>query len=89
MLTNLGLLPFATDFGTLELTSLWGPMVLTLHEEACTVGVTTFNGELALTATSLKPYQALLEITERIIEEVCGSQESLQIDSLIVHSEQI
>ena len=89
MLTNLGLLPFATDFGTLELTSLWGPMVLTLHEEACTVGVTTFNGELALTATSLKPYQALLEIAERIIEEVCGSQESLQIDSLIVHSEQI
>jgi hypothetical protein len=89
MLTNLGLLPFATDYGTLELTSLWGPMVLTLHEEACTVGVTTFNGELALTGTSLKSYQALLEITERIIEKVCGSEESLQIKGLMIYSEQL
>jgi putative cofactor-binding repeat protein len=79
MLTNLGQLSFASDFGNLELKSIWGPMVLTPHTLAQTVGVATFNGELTLTVTGLAPSQFLLETVEQIIEKSCGMPEDLQL----------
>jgi hypothetical protein len=74
MLTNLGLLSFASDFGALQLTSLWGPMVLTPHQAAQTVGVATFNGVLRLTLTGLTPDQNLLQAVEQLIYRACGHE---------------
>lgn len=82
MLTNLGLLSFNSDFGTLKLKSIWGPMVLTPHALAQTIGVATFNGELTLSLTGLAPSQSLLETVEKMIEKVCSSQQDLQVGHL-------
>jgi hypothetical protein len=79
MLTNLGQLSFASDFGNLKLNSIWGPMVLTPHTLAQTVGVATFNGELTLTVTGLAPSQSLLETVEQIIERGCSTPQDLQL----------
>ena len=79
MLTNLGKLSFTADFGILQLKTLWGPMVLTPHVLAQTVGVATFNGELTLTLTRLAPADALLSTVEEIITKVCGIQTDLPI----------
>jgi len=79
MLTNLGLLPFASDYENLELKSMWGPMVLTPHTLAQTVGVATFNGELTLSLTGLAPSQSLLDTVEQIIKKVCATEQDLQI----------
>jgi hypothetical protein len=80
MLTNLGLLSFKSDFGTLQLKSLWGPVVLTPHASAYTIGVASFNGELTLSLTGLAPSQSLLEAVEKMIEKVCSTQRDMQID---------
>jgi hypothetical protein len=79
MLTNLGLLQFESDYGNLKLKSLWGPLVLTPHSSARTLGVATFNGELTLTLTGLAPSQTLLDAIRQIIEKVCSTQEDPQI----------
>jgi len=78
LLTNLGLINFASDFGNLQLKSLWGPMVLTAHPFAQTIGVVTFNGELTLSLTGLVPSQSLLEAVVKIVEKVCSTQRDLQ-----------
>jgi hypothetical protein len=71
MLTNLGQLSFSSDFGPLQLKSIWGPMALTLHQAARTIGVATFNGALTLTLTGSTSTQSLLKTVEEIIEESC------------------
>jgi hypothetical protein len=71
MLTNLGQLSFSSDFGPLQLKSIWGPMALTLHQAARTIGVATFNGALTLTLTGSTSTQFLLKKVEEIIEESC------------------
>lgn len=81
MLTNLGQLSFPTDYAGLALTSLWGPMVLTPHESAQTIGVATFNGALTLTLTGLSPSSPILEAVDKIIDIVCNTEQDIQIDS--------
>ena len=83
MLTNLGQLPFKADFGGLELKSLWGPLVLTLHDAARTVGVATFNGELTLTVTGILTSDGLLQATEKIIDQVCSTSENIEIGEFL------
>jgi len=78
MLTNLGRLLFASDFGKLQLKTIWGPMVLTPHTAAQTIGVATFNDELTLTLTGLAPSRLLLEALEEIIEKACSTPQELQ-----------
>jgi hypothetical protein len=85
MLTNLGLLSFPSEFGPLQLKSLWGPVVLTPHPLAQTIGVATFNGELTLSLTSLAPSKSLLEAVEKLIEKVCSTQQDMQIDEFYYH----
>jgi hypothetical protein len=82
MLTNLGLLSFASEFGHLELKSLWGPMVLTPHASAQTVGVATFNGQLTLTLTKQAPSQSLLDAVAKIIEKVCATSQDYHHSAL-------
>jgi len=83
MLTNLGRLSFASDFGNLQLRTLWGPMVLTPHTAAQTIGVATFNDELTLTLTGLTASRSLLEAVEQIIEKACSTPQELQNGELI------
>jgi hypothetical protein len=85
MLTNLGLLCFRSDFASVQLKSLWGPMVLTPHASAQTIGVATFNGELTLSLTGIASSQSLLEAVEKMIEKVCSTQQDIQIDEFYQH----
>lgn len=82
MLTNLGRLTFESDYGDLELKSIWGPMVLTPHALAQTVGVATLNGELTLSLTGVAPSCSLLQVVEEIIEKVCGTEQDLSVGNL-------
>lgn len=79
LLTNLGQLSFESDFGGLELKALWGPMVLTVHEAAQTVGVATFNGALTLTLTGITPTDGLLDTAEKIFDQVCSESKDVLI----------
>jgi len=75
MLTNLGNLSLEPDFDSLKIKSLWGPMVLTPHATAQTIGVATLNGELTLTLTGLVPSGSLLKKVEEILYEACCKSE--------------
>jgi NRPS condensation-like uncharacterized protein len=86
ILTNLGRFPFRTDFGQLQLKSLWGPLVLTPHEASRTVGVATFNGELTLTLTGYSSSDGLLEAAGKIIDQVCEAPEHMQVLELLSNS---
>ena len=86
MLTNLGLLSYTSDFGALQLKSLWGPMALTPHKLAQTIGVVTLNGELTLTLTALAPSQSLLQAVEEMIKKVCSTQQDLQVGLLSAYN---
>jgi len=83
LLSNLGLISFESDFGDLQLKSIYGPMVLTAHPLAQTIGVVTFNGELTLSLTGLVPSQSLLDAVVKIIEKVCNTEQDMQIGDLI------
>jgi hypothetical protein len=72
MLTNLGNLPYGTDFGQLRLKALWGPAVSARFEGALTVGVATTNGALCLLETSFSSPDSLLETTEKILMSACA-----------------
>ena len=79
MLTNLGRLSLESDFNQLKLKLLWGPMVLTPHEEAQTIGVATLNGELTLTLTGQKSSKSLLENVENVLYEACFTDQDTQL----------
>lgn len=79
MLTNLGRLSLESDFNQLKLKLLWGPMVLTPHEEAQTIGVATLNGELTLTLTGQKSSKSLLENVENVLYEACFTAQDTQL----------
>lgn len=71
MVTNLGRLKYATDFGALKLKSLYGPMVRSGKGMEQTIGANCVNGSLCLTNTSDNPIPKLLEKMEEILTEVC------------------
>ncbi len=73
MVTNLGTLPFATSFGALKLTTLWGPAFLVGYEGEQTIGVATTNGALALLHTSHTPIPSLLATMESVLSAACTS----------------
>jgi hypothetical protein len=67
MLTNLGNLPYETDFGQLRLETIWGPSVSARFAGVPTIGVATTNGALCLVETSFTLPNSLLETTEQIL----------------------
>ena len=66
MLTNIGKLPYGTEFGQLRLETVWGPAVSARFEGATTVGVATANGALRLLETSFSTC-SLLKTTEQVL----------------------
>ena len=71
MVTNLVKVKYETDFGKLQLKSLYGPMVRSGKGKEQTIGALTTNGSLCLTNTSDTPIPGLLEEIEKILHEAC------------------
>jgi hypothetical protein len=67
VVTNLGVLPFPTDYGSLTLEGLWGPSILFGTEGENTIGVATMNDSIHLLYTSFASHSSLLETGEQIL----------------------
>jgi hypothetical protein len=72
MVTNIGRLKFETDFGTLKLQSLYGPMVRSGKGMEQTLGVNCTNGNLCLSNTSDNPIPGYLEEIQDVLTEACS-----------------
>jgi hypothetical protein len=71
VISNLGVLPLAADYGSLRLKAVWGPAMLTnLPADRQTIGVSTFAGQLRLVHQSYEPIPGLLQ---RIRETLLAS----------------
>lgn len=67
LISNLGVLPFASEFGKLTLESVWGPNVLIGTEGEQTIGVATINNAIHLIHTSYQPADDFLANAEKIL----------------------
>jgi hypothetical protein len=72
MVSNLGRFPYSTDFGSLQLAGVWGPLALSGYPGDQTVGVTTTNGVLRLAHVSRVPLPGLLPAAEAILAAACA-----------------
>ena len=62
VISNLGVLPFAVEYGSLRLKAVWGPAMLTnLPADRQTIGVSRFAGQLRMVHQSYEPISGLLE----------------------------
>jgi hypothetical protein len=62
VISNLGVLPLAVEYGTRRLKAVWGPAMLTnLPADRQTIGVSTFAGQLRMVHQSYEPISGLLE----------------------------
>ena len=68
MVSNLGLLPFETNFGGFTLESLWGPSVFVGIEGEQMIGAGTLNGAIHLLHTSYTPIPKLLQTMEATLK---------------------
>jgi NRPS condensation-like uncharacterized protein len=75
MVTNLGQVKYNTDFGSLRLKAVYGPMVRSGKGQEQTIGVLTSNGSLCLTNTSDNPINGLLKAMEDLLLEACGVEQ--------------
>jgi Condensation domain len=73
MFSNLGRLPFDSNFGPLKLETLWAPCALRGIEGEQTLGAVTVNGSLHLTHTSPAPIPGLLADIEEELRKACPS----------------
>jgi hypothetical protein len=71
MFSNLGLLPFGSNFGPLKLDTLWAPCALRGIEGEQTLGAVSVNGSLHLTHTSPAPIPGLLAGIEEELRKAC------------------
>ena len=74
MVSNLGVLPFESQFGEMRLTSLWGPAVLIGIEGEQIIGVSTVNDQIHLLRTSYSPIAGLLDRAASILRSVVEEQ---------------
>jgi hypothetical protein len=72
MFSNLGRLPFDSNFESLKLETLWAPCGLRGIEGEQTLGAVTVNGSLHLTHTSPAPIPGLLAGIEEELRRACA-----------------
>jgi hypothetical protein len=79
LVTNVGSLPFDTDYGQLKLDAIWGPFTMTGYEDSQTVGIATINGSIRIAFTSLGHIEVkpVLEFMEQILSMECIPLNSL------------
>jgi hypothetical protein len=71
MVSNLGQMPYESEFGKLKLEAVWGPTALQGLEGEQNVGVATTNGAIRLLHASYSHMPYLLENTESILGAAC------------------
>ena len=71
MVSNLGQIPYESEFGKLKLEAVWGPTALQGLEGEQNVGVATTNGAIRLLHASYTLIPDLLENTELILRTAC------------------
>lgn len=73
VVSNLGVLRLAVEYGSLRLKAVWGPAMLTnLPADRQTIGVTTFAGQLRMVHQSYEPISGLLEAIRGTLLTVCA-----------------
>jgi hypothetical protein len=73
VVSNLGVLPHAVEYGSLRLKAIWGPAMLTsLPADRQTIGVSTFAGQLRMVHQSYEPIPGLLESIRGTLLGACG-----------------
>jgi NRPS condensation-like uncharacterized protein len=71
MVSNLGQMPYESEFGKLKLEAVWGPTALQGLDGEQNVGIATTNGAIRLLHASYSLIPDLLENTELILWEAC------------------
>ena len=71
MVSNLGQMPYGSEFGRLRLEAVWGPTALQGLEGEQNVGIATTNGAIRLLHASYSLIPHLLENTELILRAAC------------------
>ena len=71
MVSNLGQIPFESEFGNLKLEAIWGPTALQGLDGEQNVGIATTNGAIRLLHASYSLIPYLLENTELILRAAC------------------
>ena len=72
VISNLGVLPLAVEYGSLRLKAVWGPAMLTnLPADRQTIGVSTFAGQLRMVHQSYEPISGLLESIRGTLLSAC------------------
>jgi NRPS condensation-like uncharacterized protein len=71
MVSNLGQMPYESEFGKLKLEAVWGPTALQGLQGEQNVGVATTNGAIRLLHASYSLIPHLLENTELILRAAC------------------
>ena len=73
VISNLGVLPLAVEYGSLKLKAVWGPAMLTNPPaDRQTIGVSTFAGQLRMVHQSYEPIPGLLESIRETLLTSCG-----------------
>ena len=73
VVSNLGVLPLAVEYGALRLKAVWGPAMLTnLPADRQTIGVSTFAGQLRMVHQSYEPIPGLLESIRETLFTSCA-----------------
>jgi NRPS condensation-like uncharacterized protein len=71
MVSNLGQMPYESEFGKLKLEAVWGPTALQGLDGEQNVGIATTNGAIRLLHASYTLVPCLLENTESILRAAC------------------
>jgi NRPS condensation-like uncharacterized protein len=71
MVSNLGQMPYESEFGKLKLEAVWGPTALQGLDGEQNVGIATTNGAIRLLHASYSLIPYLLENTELILRAAC------------------
>ena len=72
MISNLGVVPVRANYGSLVLSGLWGPAVLSHITGYQTIGVATLAGQMQMIHTSHDPMPNLLEEIEHELRMACA-----------------
>ncbi len=73
VVSNLGVLPIAQQYGPYVVKAVWGPAMLTnLPEDRQTIGVSTFGGRLRIVHQSYVPIRGLTAMIRNSLLTTCG-----------------
>lgn len=76
MVSNLGQIPYESEFGKLKLEAVWGPTALQGLDGEQNVGIATTNGAIRLLHASYSLIPRLLETTELVLRAACEDSPS-------------